>query len=103
PAFADCHVQARPDSELMAYLSRRFGWGLKEIEQKNLLLAAGPTTALFQFGLYRFPNSASQTPPADTAAADRPLREWFEEAGILICRPVAGRGRSLGVALKGGN
>lgn len=103
PAFADCHVGARPDSELMVYLSRRFGWGLKEIEDKNLLLAAGPTASLFQFGLYRFPNSASQTPPAKATAGDRPLRDWFEEASILICRPTQADGHRLGVALKGGH
>ncbi|NUQ62747.1 MAG: heparinase II/III family protein [Pirellulales bacterium] len=103
PAFADCHVGARPDPELMAWLSRRFGWGLSQIEEENLLLAGGPTTSLFEFGLYRFPNSASQTPPAKPAAADRALREWFEEAGILICRPAAGIERGLGVALKGGH
>ena len=103
PAFADCHVGSRPDAGLMAYLSRRFGWGLQEIEQKNLLLAAGPTTSLFQFGLYRFPNSASETPPAEATAAERSLRDWFDEAGILICRPAPGHGHSLGVALKGGH
>ncbi len=102
PAFADCSVTARPDPELMAYLSRRFGWGLKEVEAKHLLLAAGPTTSLFEFGLYRFANSASQTPPADEAGETAALRDWFEEAGVVVCRP-PGRSRGVGVALKGGH
>jgi hypothetical protein len=103
PAFADCHVNARPDPELMAYLSRRFGWGLKDVEEDSLLLAGGPTNSLFEFGLYRFPNSASKKPPMKSAADRRPLRDWFEEAGILIARPPADQPRGLGVALKGGN
>lgn len=103
PAFADCSVTARPDPELMAWLSRRFGWGLKDVETNHLLLAAGPTTSLFQFGLFRFPNSASETSPAKAAPETAALRDWFEQAGVLICRPSSSGSRALGAALKGGH
>jgi hypothetical protein len=33
----------------------------------------------------------------------RPLRDWFGDAGILICRPAPGEARGLGAALKGGH
>ena len=104
PAFADCHVASRPDTRLAAFLSRRFGWGLGEIEADGLLLAGGPSSSLFTLGLHGFENSASQVPAAAGSAPDQqPLRDWFPDAGILICRPRPGNERGLGVALKGGH
>jgi hypothetical protein len=100
PAFADCHVGAKPDSVLMAFLSRRFGWGLKADEQRGLLTASGPSGSLFELGLHAFPNSASVRPAADEAPSP-PQRDWFPDAGILICRPAAQGG--LAAALKGGH
>jgi len=100
PAFADCHVGAEPDTVLMAFLSRRFGWGLKHEEQRGLLTASGPGGSLFETGLYAFPNSASVRPAAGEAAP-LALRDWFADAGILLCRPAAPGG--LGAALKGGH
>ncbi len=100
PAFADCHVGAKPDTVLMAFLSRRFGWGLKGDEQRGLLTASGPGGSLFELGLYAFPNSASARPAADEAVPPPP-RDWFSDAGILICRPEAPGG--LAAALKGGH
>jgi len=102
PAFADCSVGSRPDTQLMAFLSRRFRLGLADVERQGLLLADGPTTRLFALGLYGFPNSATKIP----AAADstpQPLRDWFPDAGILICRPGADKKHALAVALKGGH
>jgi len=32
-----------------------------------------------------------------------PLRDWFGDAGILICRPAHGQAQGLGAALKGGH
>ncbi|MFH1918317.1 MAG: heparinase II/III family protein [Planctomycetota bacterium] len=103
PAFADCHVSSRPDPRLAAFLSRRFGMGLEEVEQQNLLLAGGPSLSLFIQGIHGFENSASRIPAVKGAASEQPLREWFPDAGILICRPAPGGGRALGVALKGGH
>lgn len=102
PAFADCGVGTLPDARLMAFLSRRFGWGLEEYERRALLLAGGPSSSLFTVGVYGFPNSASQRPAA-TRAAEKPLRDWFADAGILIGRPATTNRRALAVALKGGH
>jgi hypothetical protein len=110
PAFADCHVGPRPDARIMAYVSRRFGWGWAEWEKRGLGLAAGPSVDLFEFGLIAMPNSLSQRPltPGPSPASGRgeslrPLRDWFGDAGILICRPAPNRPHSLGAALKGGH
>lgn len=121
PAFADCGVGARGDRRTMAFLSRCYGWGLADLERAAIGPASGPG-ALFEVGLMAFPvpekvsgtfflkgaKRASQkrflTPfpgPGPQGPADRPLRDWFSDAGILICRP--GPGGLLGAALKGGH
>lgn len=101
PAFADCGTTARPDTRIMAFLSRRYGWGMKEIEDRGLLLAPGPTS-VNDLAVYGFPNTASRAPSAKAASGSSPLRFWFSEAGILISRPAAGQS-GMGVALKGGH
>jgi len=103
PAFADCHVSSRPDTRLTAFLSRRFAWGLDAIEGRGLLLAAGPSSSLFTLGIYGCENSASRVAAAEASTSEQPLRDWFPDAGILICRPRPGSARGLGVALKGGH
>ena len=103
PAFADCSVGTRPDTTLMAFLSRRFGLGLNEVEREGLLLGVGPSSSLFALGVYGFANSATAVAPADASASVRPPRDWFADAGILICRPSPGNKDALAVALKGGH
>jgi len=103
PAFADCHVGSRPDTRTMAFLSRRFRLGLEDYERRGLLLAGGPSSSLFTLGVHGFANSASRVPAAQAGDTDQPLRDWFPDAGILICRPAPGAERGLGVALKGGH
>lgn len=99
PAFADCGVNPRADQRAMAFMSRLYGWGLAEAEQKSLGPASG-RGSLFEIGLLAFPNSTSKQ-PAVSAATAAPLRDWFSDAGILICRP--SHPAALGVALKGGH
>ncbi len=102
PAFADCLPGARPDVRILAFLSRRYGWGMKEIEERGLLLAPGAISNVAEFAIWCFPNSASRKPAIDVPPAPPALRSWFFEAGILVCRPSAGQS-GLGAALKGGH
>jgi len=87
----------------MAFLSRRLKLGLGDVEKRGLLLAAGIDTNLFEFGLCGFANSASSMPPVEDGAGDQPLRDWFADAGILICRPAPDKPGAMGVAMKGGH
>jgi len=100
PAFADCSVRAKPGSRLMYFLSRRFGLGLRNWEQIDPISSGGE---LYNSMMYSFPNSASRTPPAQTASKGPGIRSWFDEAGVLICRPSPGSSSRLAVALKGGH
>ncbi|MBN1345776.1 MAG: heparinase II/III family protein [Phycisphaerae bacterium] len=103
PAFADCDPAVHPNARLMAFLSRRFGMGLRDVEAEGLLLAAGPTFSLPDLGLFGLANSATRRPASDSSWAGLPLRDWFPVAGLLICRPASGREHALGAALKGGH
>lgn len=105
PAFADCHLDPHPDVRIMAFVSRSYGFGWKVEEERGLLLAPGPSSDLLEFGLMGFANSATReaAKPAAAAGSDRPLRDWFAQAGILICRPAGGNPGGMGVALKGGH
>ncbi|HYW80330.1 MAG TPA: heparinase II/III family protein, partial [Thermoguttaceae bacterium] len=102
PAFADCSVGTRPSTPLMALLSRRFGLGLDAIERDGLLLEVGPTSALFELGVYGFANSATAIPAA-TPTVGHPLRDWYTDAQILICRPAPEQTDAMAVAIKGGH
>lgn len=101
PAFADCHPGAQPALYIMAMLSRRFEWGLKDIENRGL----GPQTPfarLFETAVYCFPNSLSKIPTAKTSQTSPALRDWFADAQVLICRPRSGV-CGLGAAMKAGH
>lgn len=100
PAFADCSIRAEPSSRLMYFISRRFSLGLRKWE-KNEPVSAG--SSLYQSMMYSFPNSASQSHPAQKASEGPGIRSWFKDAGILICRPARNSTSSLAVALKGGH
>jgi hypothetical protein len=101
PAFADCAVSTQPDVQIHAFVSRRYGLGWQDDERRGLLLAGGASDELFRFGVLRVPNSASVKSALSQAPAYA-LRDWFSDAGILICRPASGT-QGLGVALKGGH
>lgn len=97
PAFADCSVGATPSPEIMRYVTRRYELAPSTWELHDDISARW----LDEFGVYAFlfdANTASQ--PAETPA----LRDWFENAGILICRGAkTAAGIPVGVALKGGH
>jgi len=101
PAFADCHPDAQPADWLMAYLNRRYAFGWPQ--RQDPLVEVASSRYLLPFGLLGFPNSLTERPPVTGPVAKQPPREWFADAGVLICRPNADRERALGAAMKGGH
>ena len=79
PAFADCDPGERPDP-MLAFLSRRYGWGLGTVENERAgLWNAASDAYLFALGLLDFPNSAAAArhataPKARRSAAARLVR-----------------------------
>ena len=99
PAFADCSVNVQPSQRLMAYLSRRYGLGLSQLEKE----APSADGQLFECLLHSFPNSVSGKKTVGRKATTLAARTWFDKSGILICRPGSVKSCKMGVALKGGN
>lgn len=99
PAFADCSPTHRPDPRIMGYCSRRLGLGWKA-EERALAATAGTRRELPAFALFGFP---AGSPPPDGDDPPLPQRDFFPDAGILVCRPAAGADRPFAVALKGGH
>jgi len=102
PSFADCSGGTQPNVQIMAFLSRRYGWGLAEIEAKGLGTAVN-TRHLFAIGLYNFPNSATAAKTRKDKPLTSPLHDWFADAQVLVARPATGNAHALGVAIKGGH
>lgn len=99
PAFADCSISAKPSSQLMYYLSRRLGMGLRRWEQIDVVSPG----SLPQSMMYSFPNSASRMTPVQQGSTGPGIRSWFDHAGVLICRPAPNSSSEFAVALKGGH
>lgn len=97
PAFADCSVEAHPDSNLQWLINARFGRTSNGASPR----AGGSIAETFVYYL------AARTPaprikmPVDPA--NEQLRTWFDKAGILICRPAAESTSQFAVAVKGGH
>jgi len=102
PPFADCSFGSKPDRQLTAYLSRRLGFGLTELEDRYLGPKAGPSGSLAGLSVYGMPD-AGGPPSAKADRLERTLRDWFPDAGVLVARPSADRADDLAVALKGGH
>jgi len=100
PAFADCSIRAKPSSSLMYYISRHLSLGLRSWEQIDPVSAGG---SLYQSMMYSFGNSASEARPARSDWTGPGIRSWFDQAGVLICRPAPNSSCRLAVALKGGH
>lgn len=103
PAFADCSFGTKPDPVIMAYLSRRLGLGLIELEHRYIGPEAGTSSFLPQVAVYAMPNSLSQVSATGQARRQHEIRDWFSDAGILIARPADLSPDKMAVALKGGH
>ena len=97
PAFADCSVGSTPSGEIMAYVTRRYELAPTDWEQRGISACRW----LDEFGVFSFTfQDASGTRTAEAPGN----RDWFENAGILICRGAKTvAGLPVGVALKGGH
>ena len=94
PPFADCRAHTKMDSELVGYLNRVFGIGPP----------AAPATpeSAFKSLAWHF---ATETPVRRKSAAlptDSGLRSYFDEVGVLVCRPGENSASRMSAAIKAG-
>jgi Heparinase II/III-like protein len=98
PTIADCHPGTRPDPLLVRYICERFGMELPKGFAANLdqpSRGLGPAL-MFSFLPEPLPRISAAVPRPD------PLRTWFQDGGVLICRPSSGS-PAFAAVLKGGN
>ncbi|MCA9448501.1 MAG: heparinase II/III family protein, partial [Candidatus Omnitrophica bacterium] len=101
PTFSDCPLGAKPVDRYMWLVNRRFCFGWPEYSTLEPTMIGSNLTDLLWFSS---PNSASETECGTTIASGWSPRTWFDNAGVLICRPTdESPTDSLSVAMKGGH
>jgi len=98
PSIADCSPSAKPSPAIEGYLAARFGLpapavSTAEPSKRNLYI-----TALYAFLPEPLPRVAGAGPMLDS-----PLRTWFSDGGVLICRTAPGAASPFAASLKGGH
>ena len=102
PTFADCALDARPLNWIRLWVDNRVGTPsqatvpspLDPFVDMYLQFADEPLLWMFRTRTPRQPQTLAQPPE---------LRTWFENAGLLVCRPGAATTRRLSASLLGGN
>jgi hypothetical protein len=99
PAYGDVHLDAAPSPALVDFVDRRFQLpGANSARTGSLSTSLGGS--LGETLMMSCPNSASgkpAVPPIPPA-----LRDWFDDAQVLTCRPATSDGQGLAVSIKGG-
>ncbi|MEX0641143.1 MAG: heparinase II/III family protein, partial [Pirellulales bacterium] len=102
PTYSDSFPGEKADADLMGFLSRHYGWGLQEWEAAGANAARRPREHLFLTGIFDDAELSKSGPIADRHDP-APLRDFFPDGGLLICRPGRGSSNALAVAIKGGH
>lgn len=100
PTIADCSPGSRPDARMTAYVCRRFNLGLAACEGKALAAPGGGLVATMMTCSFEEPLPIVRKPEGEIAS---PLRTWFGDGGVLICRPAPGAKTEFAAVLKGGH
>ncbi len=102
PSIADCHPGSRPDPVFVRYIAERFDLKNSDARQARFGKPEGSFAPSLVFAF--MPEPLPRVSQA-SAAPESPLRTWFSDGGVLICRPAAGPTDAVPFAavLKGGN
>jgi hypothetical protein len=95
PPFADCRTGTRADLSLVGYCNQVLGLGLPGLESARPTGSGNLSTLLMQPTPCAVKSGAKQ----DTDPVG--VRSFFDQAGVLVCRPSA-PGCRLAVAIKAG-
>lgn len=100
PAFSDCPTTTKPLMFLVKFISYRFGKTGEKFDNCNDFIS---DHGKFYSLLMSQPEKVKI--PAHPAQNDEnsELRTWFNNAGILICRPGKNSSCRIGAAFRGGN
>lgn len=97
PAYADCGVGARPDVNSLYIIQHRYPDAVLKRVEKPRFLSSMSFISILGFKDYSKLDAAVPEQPV------WPLRSYFDEAGILICRDNDAKKGHFGAAIKGGH
>jgi hypothetical protein len=100
PSISDCRPGTRPDRRILRYVSQRFDLPSRaapKVESKP------GTGSLAEATLMLFEENKLPVVEHPGGVHDSPLRTWFNDGGVLICRPGPQDPSPYAVAIKGGN
>ena len=98
PAFADCSVNSRPSSGILAMIDRVF----PDVIPGRFVITDPVSASLTHIGFHAPGWQAPEAPPA-ILHEHLPVRSWFADAGILISRDHPHADVPFGAAVKGGH
>jgi hypothetical protein len=100
PTISDCHPGSHPAAEFVRYICERLGLEVPGACRADFAKPFGSLAATMMFSFLEAPLPAV----AHAATApESPLRTWFKDGGVLICRPERGAKTGFAAVLKGGN
>lgn len=102
PAISDCKEGAKPDANVMAYLNKSLKLGLVKYDT---LGQQARTSDNRMSVMMAFPNSLTKTNASYRRIQpdQSNIRSYFEQTGVLVCRPIPGSSSDIGIVFKGGN
>ena len=100
PTIADCHPGSRPAPEYVRFICERLALVVPEGCRGDFAKPSGSLTATMMFSFLEAPLPAVAH---EAIIPDSPLRTWFKDAGVLICRPQPGSKIQFAAVLKGGH
>lgn len=97
PPFADCRFATKVDAALVAYCQQTLRLGNPSVDAKT---APGRKTLS---ELFKTETSVSASrAKTDKRESSASLRSFFDETGVLICRPAPGENSIISAAIKAG-
>jgi hypothetical protein len=100
PTISDCHPGTRPATEYVRFLCERFGL---EVPASDRVVLAKPSGSLAATMMFSFLEAPLPVVAHAATTPDSPLRMWFKDGGVLICRPEPGSKTPFAAVLKGGH
>ena len=99
PSISDCTPGVQPDEQIVAYLDERLG--LAGAGDRETVFSK-PSRVLMATALFAFLPEKLPLVQQAGGIGESPLRSWFTNGGVLICRDAPMQKARFGVALKGG-
>ncbi len=100
PTIADCHPGSRPTPEFQRFICERLGLAVPDVNRADFAKPSGSLAATMMFSFLKAPLPVVAH---STTTPDSPLCTWFNDGGVLICRPEPGSSNPFAAVLKGGH